>query len=42
MMQLDERWLSDTLQQKGLRVQDVFFPGRDDAENLYWIEKEKK
>ena len=42
MMQLDERWLSDTLQQKGLCAQDVFFLGRDDAENLYWIEKEKK
>ncbi len=42
MMQLDDAWLKDTLAQKGLRVEDVFFLGRDDAQNLYWIEKEEK
>ena len=42
LMQLDDAWLEQALAQKGLRKQDVFFLGRDDAENLYWIEKEKK
>ena len=42
MMQLDDAWLAQTLAQKGVRTEDVFFLGRDDAENLYWIEKEKE
>ncbi len=42
LMQLDDAWLSRVLTQKGLSAEDVFFLGRDDAENLYWIEKEKK
>ena len=42
MMQLDKSWIAQTLQQKGLQQEDVFFLGRDDAGNLYWIEKEKE
>ena len=41
-MQLDDAWLSQTLKKKGLRAEQVFFLGRDDAGNLYWIKKEKK
>lgn len=40
-MQLDDAWLTKALRQKGLRAEEVFFLGRDDAGNLYWIEKEK-
>ena len=42
MLQLDDAWLERTLKKKGLRVKEVFFLGIDDAQNLYWIEKEKK
>ena len=41
-MQLDDTWLAQTLKKKGLCAEQVFFLGRDDAGNLYWIEKEKK
>ncbi len=40
LMQLDEEWLTQTLREKGLCAEEVFFLGRDDAQNLYWIEKE--
>ena len=42
LMQLDEAWLAQALAQKGLHIEEVFFLGRDDAENLYWIEKESE
>ena len=42
LMQLDDAWLSQALAQKGLLAQNVFFLGRDDAGDLYWIEKEKE
>ncbi len=42
LMHLNDAWLSQVLAQKGLRAEDVFFLGRDDAENLYWIEKENE
>ncbi len=42
LMQLDDAWLSRVLAQKGLRAEEVFFLGRDDTENLYWIEKESE
>ena len=42
LMQLDDAWLSQALAQKGLQAQNVFFLGRDDAGDLYWIEKEKE
>lgn len=41
-MQLDEAWLAQALKKKGLCAEEVFFLGRDDAGNLYWIEKEQK
>ena len=41
-MQLDEDWLAQKLNQKSLRLEEVFFLGCDDTENLYWIEKEEK
>lgn len=40
LLGLDDAWLTQTLAQKGVRASDVFFLGRDDAQNLYWIEKE--
>lgn len=42
LMQLDDAWLSQALSQKGLTAKEVFFLGADDAQNLYWIEKEKE
>jgi len=42
VMQLDEAWLKQVLRQKGLPLEEVFFLGRDDTGNLYWIEKEKE
>ena len=42
LMNLDDAWLAQTLSQKGVRTEEVFFLGRDDSGNLYWIEKEKK
>ena len=41
-MKLNEAWLSQMLREKGLQAEQVFFLGRDDAGNLYWIEKEKE
>lgn len=42
LLHLDDAWLSRVLAQKGLRAEKVFFLGRDDTENLYWIEKESE
>lgn len=42
MMQLDDTWLAQVLKEKGLRTEQIFFLGRDDTGNLYWIEKEQK
>ena len=39
---LDESWIEQALAQKSLALKDVFFLGRDDAGNLYWIEKENE
>jgi hypothetical protein len=41
-MKLDDAWLLQTLKKKGLHPRGIFFLGIDDAQNLYWIEKEKK
>ncbi len=40
LMGLDDEWLAQTLAKKELRTKEVFFLGRDDAGNLYWIKKE--
>ena len=42
IMGLDQAWIEQALTQKSLDLKDVFFLGRDDAGNLYWIEKEKE
>ena len=41
-MKLDNAWIAQTLKKKGLRAEQVFLLGRDDAGNLYWIEKEEE
>ena len=40
LMHLDESWLAKVLKEKKLKLEEVFFLGRDDAGNLYWIKKE--
>ena len=41
LLGLDEDWLKKLLASKGLPMSEVFFLGRDDAGNLYWVKKEK-
>ena len=41
-MNLDLAWLTAKLQERSLTVKQVFFLGIDDAEQLYWVEKENQ
>lgn len=42
LLGLDDKWIKKALAKKGLSMSEVFFLGRDDAQNLYWIEKERE
>lgn len=41
LLALKDTWLHDRLAERSLAVGDVFYLGIDDADHLYWVEKEE-